>query len=33
MAILILIGRYSGRSLLDALGLHGSGDFEQKETK
>lgn len=33
MALLILIGRYSGRSLLDALGFHDHGKLEQKETE
>ncbi|MGD8499938.1 MAG: 7TM domain-containing protein [Phycisphaerales bacterium] len=33
MAILIVVGRYSGRSLLDALGFQGNGSFEQKGTE
>jgi hypothetical protein len=33
IATLILVGRYSGRSLLDALGLRGDGSLEQKGTE
>ena len=33
IAILILVGRYSGRSLLEALGFQGSESSEQKETE
>jgi uncharacterized protein (UPF0333 family) len=33
MALLILIGRYSGQSLLNILGFRGNGNIEQKATE
>lgn len=33
MAILILVGRYSGRSLLDTLGFQGNESSEQKRAE
>jgi hypothetical protein len=33
MALLILVGRYSGRSLLDTLGFQNNGNLEQKEVE